>query len=75
MSEKWETVGNGKVGTNKATKGKMNNGTKASANGKKTEQKTYSMEDVLPASSVKNMYQAAFDPSPPSPKKDAKQSK
>ena len=53
----------------------MNNGTKASANGKKTEQKTYSMEDVLPASSVKNMYQAAFDPSPPSPKKDAKQSK
>jgi len=74
MSEKWETVGNGKVGTNKGSKGKMNNGTKASANGKKTEQKTYSMEDVLPASSVKNMYQAAFDPSPPSPKKDAKQS-
>ena len=74
MSEKWETVGNGKVNTNKGTKGKMN-GSKASANGKKTEQKTYSMEEVLPASSVKNMYQAAFDPSPTSPKKDAKQSK
>ena len=74
MSEKWETVGTGKVNTNKGSKGKMN-GTKAAANGKKTEQRTYSMEDVLPASSVKNMYQAAFDPSPPSPKKDAKQSK
>jgi len=72
MSEKWETVGNGKVNTNKGTKGKMN-GTKA-ANGKKSEQKTYSVEEVLPASSVKNMYKAAFDPSPPSPKKDAKPS-
>ena len=74
MSEKWETVGNGKVSSNKGNKGKMN-GAKA-ANGKKSEQKTtYAMEDVLPASSVKNMYQAAFDPSPPSPKKDAKQAK
>lgn len=73
MSEKWETVGNGKVNTNKGTKGKMN-GSKA-ANGKKSEQKTYSVEEVLPASSVKNMYKAAFDPSPPSPKKDAKPSK
>lgn len=75
MSEKWETVGNGKVSSNKGTKGKMNGSKAAAANVKKTEQKTYSMEEVLPASSVKNMYQAAFDPSPPSPKKDAKQSK
>ena len=46
MSEKWETVGNGKVSSNKGNKGKMN-GAKA-ANGKKSEQKTtYAMEDVM----------------------------
>jgi len=68
MSEKWETVGNGKAKQTGGSKSKAN-GTK---NSKKPEKPVYSMEDVLPASSVKNMYQAAFDPSPPSPKKDSK---
>ena len=40
MSEKWETVGNGKV--NNAAKGTKKTGAKV--NGKKTEQKTYTME-------------------------------
>ena len=40
MSEKWETVGNGKV--NNAAKGTKKPGAKV--NGKKTEQKTYTME-------------------------------
>jgi len=66
MSEKWETVGKSKTVPNK---GKVN-GTKLT---KKQEAKVYSMEDVLPASSVENMYQAAFKPAPPSPKKDKKE--
>lgn len=66
MSEKWETVGKTKPA---ASKGKAN-GTKVS---KKQEAKIYTMEDVLPASSVENMYQAAFNPTPASPKKDKKE--
>ena len=68
MSEKWETVGNGKAKQTGGSKSKAN-GTK---NSKKPEKPVYSVEDVLPASSVKNMYQAAFDPSP---KKDSKATK
>jgi len=67
MSDKWETVGKTKPA---AGKGKAN-GTKVS---KKQEAKIYTMEDVLPASSVENMYQAAFNPTPASPKKDKKDS-
>ena len=33
------------------------------------------MQEVLPANSVKNIYQAAFDPAPPSPKKETKPTK
>eukprot|EP00090_Calanus_glacialis_P038416 TRINITY_DN67042_c0_g1_i1.p1 TRINITY_DN67042_c0_g1~~TRINITY_DN67042_c0_g1_i1.p1 ORF type:complete len:657 (-),score=239.38 TRINITY_DN67042_c0_g1_i1:96-2066(-) len=66
MSEKWETVTKTKPA---ASKGKAN-GTKVS---KKQEPKIYTMEDVLPASSVENMYQAAFNPTPASPKKDKKE--
>lgn len=65
MSDKWETVKTSKQGGG----GKP----KAVANGKplskKQEAKIYTMEDVLPASSVENMYASAFDPTPPSPKK------
>jgi hypothetical protein len=68
MSEKWETVTKTKPA---ASKGKAN-GTKVS---KKQEAKIYTMEDVLPASSVENMYQAAFNPTPASPKKDKKETK
>merc|ERR1711970_866872 len=66
MSDKWETVGKAKptAGKSKA------NDTKALS--KKQEAKVYKMEDVLPASSVENMYQAAFNPAPASPKKDKK---
>jgi len=66
MSEKWETVGKSKPTTNKG----KNTVTKIS---KKQEAKVYTMEDVLPASSVENMYQAAFNPAPASPKKDKKE--
>ena len=69
MSEKWETVGKAKPA---AGKGKAN-GTKSLS--KKQEAKVYTMEDVLPASSVENMYQAAFNPTPASPKKDKKDAK
>ena len=70
MSEKWETVG--KVKSSAGGASKTNGGLK---NGKKNEPKiTYSMEDVLPASSVKNMYEG-FNSSPVSPKKDKKESK
>ena len=68
MSEKWETVGKSKPTTNKG----KNTVTKIS---KKQEAKVYTMEDVLPASSVENMYQAAFNPAPASPKKDKKEVK
>ena len=70
MSEKWETVGKAKSAGG-GSKTKMN----GAKNGKKPESKvTYSMEDVLPASSVQNMY-GAFNPSPASPKKEKKESK
>jgi len=68
MSEKWETVVSGK--TKPAASKAKANGTKVS---KKQEPKIYTMEDVLPASSVENMYQAAFNPTPASPKKDKKE--
>lgn len=69
MSEKWETVGKAKSAGG-GSKTKMN----GAKNGKKPESKvTYSMEDVLPASSVQNMY-GAFNPSPASPKKEKKES-
>merc|ERR1712123_176923 len=68
MSEKWETVVLGK--TKPAASKAKANGTKVS---KKQEPKIYTMEDVLPASSVENMYQAAFNPTPASPKKDKKE--
>jgi len=67
MSEKWETVGNGKAKPAANGKAKVN-GTK----NPKKEQKVYTMEEVLPASSVQNMYQAAFNASQASPKKDKK---
>jgi len=67
MSEKWETVGKTKP---TAGKGKTNGTTKAKS--KKNEPKVYTMEDVLPASSVENMYQTAFNPVPASPKKETK---
>jgi len=66
MSDKWETVGKAKPAAGKSKA----NGTKALS--KKQEAKVYKMEDVLPASSVENMYQAAFNPTPASPKKDKK---
>ena len=69
MSEKWETVGNvSKAKQNGSSKGSKVNGTK----GLKKDAKVYTMEEVLPAGSMKNMYQQAFDPSPPSPKKQDK---
>ena len=69
MSDKWETVGKAKPAASKSKA----NGTKALS--KKQEAKVYKMEDVLPASSVENMYQAAFNPTPASPKKDKKDAK
>ena len=68
MSEKWETVGNGKAKNVGNGKQKVN-GTKTL----KKDAKVYTMEEVLPASSVNNMYQSAFNP--PSPKKDKKDTK
>merc|ERR1712106_1043607 len=65
MSEKWETVVSGK--TKPAASKAKANGTKVS---KKQEPKIYTMEDVLPASSVENMYQAAFNPTPKKDKKE-----
>ena len=70
MSEKWETVGNGKAKPAANGKAKVN-GTK----NPKKEQKVYTMEEVLLASSVQNMYQAAFNASQASPKKDKKDTK
>jgi len=68
MSEKWETV---KTDNKRSGGAKNKNGV---ANGKplskKQEAKIYTMEDVLPASSVENMYSSAFNPTPPSPKKE-----
>eukprot|EP00092_Neocalanus_flemingeri_P036346 GFUD01039569.1.p1 GENE.GFUD01039569.1~~GFUD01039569.1.p1 ORF type:complete len:658 (+),score=187.25 GFUD01039569.1:206-2179(+) len=68
MSEKWETVGKTKPAAGKAKA----NGTSGKVS-KKQEPKIYTMEDVLPASSVENMYQAAFNPTPASPKNDKKE--
>ena len=74
MSDKWETVGSkAKTSAGGANNTKVN----GAKNGKKTESKVmYTMEDVLPASSVQNMYEA-FTPPPPaaSPKKGKKESK
>ena len=70
MSEKWETVGKAKSSASAANKTKMN----GAKNGKASEAKVYTMEEVLPASSVQNMY-GAFNPPPVSPKKDKKESK
>jgi len=68
MSEKWETV---KTESKRSGGAKNKNGV---ANGKplskKQEAKVYTMEDVLPASSVENMYASAFNPTPASPKKE-----
>ena len=71
MSEKWETVGTGKSTSKKSTTGsKTTNGIKPA----KKEKMVYTMEDVLPASSVVNSFASAFDPvpTPKSPKKEAK---
>jgi len=65
MSEKWETVQGKTAASRKATNGKPSGGLKVS---KKQEAKIYTMEDVLPAGSVENMYASAFDPKA-SPKK------
>jgi len=70
MSEKWETVGTGKTTSKKNT----NNNkalTNKPANAKK-EKMVYTMEDILPASSVVNSFASAFDPAPTpkSPKKE-----
>ena len=75
MSEKWETVskaqGQGARNKTHQTNGKAANG--GAANGKaKKEQKVYTVEDVLPAASVVNSFASAFDPTPKSPKKEAK---
>ena len=72
MSEKWETVGTGKTTSKKNT----NNNkamTNKPANAKK-EKMVYTMEDILPASSVVNSFSSAFDPvpTPKSPKKETK---
>ena len=72
MSEKWETVGTGKTTSKKNT----NNNkalTNKPANAKK-EKMVYTMEDILPASSVVNSFASAFDPvpTPKSPKKETK---
>lgn len=68
MSEKWETVSKANGGSKKsAAHVKIGNGTKAP----KKEPKVYTMEDVLPAASVDNMYASAFDPTPKSPKKES----
>jgi len=67
---KWETVGTGKSTSRKTTTGnKAANGTKPA----KKEKMVYTMEDVLPASSVVNSFASAFDPvpTPKSPKKEA----
>jgi len=74
MSEKWETVSKSNAGSKKSTT-KVGNGVSKVGNGVKAlkkDQKVYNMEDVLPASSVENMYANAFDPVvPKSPKKEA----
>ena len=71
MSEKWETVGTGKSTSRKATTGSKASSTKPAA---KKEKMVYTMEDILPASSVVNTFASAFDPvpTPKSPKKEAK---
>ena len=71
MSEKWETVGTGKSTSRKATTGSKASSTKPAA---KKEKMVYTMEDILPASSVVNSFASAFDPvpTPKSPKKEAK---
>jgi len=70
MSEKWETVGTGKSTSRKATTGSKASSTKPAA---KKEKMVYTMEDILPASSVVNTFASAFDPvpTPKSPKKEA----
>ena len=71
MSEKWETVGTGKSTSRKVTTGSKASSTKPAA---KKEKMVYTMEDILPASSVVNTFASAFDPvpTPKSPKKEAK---
>ena len=70
MSEKWETVGTGKSTSRKTTTGSRTATTKPA----KKEKMVYTMEDILPASSVVNSFASAFDPvpTPKSPKKEAK---
>jgi len=69
MSEKWETVGTGKSTSRKITTGSKTATTKPA----KKEKMVYTMEDILPASSVVNSFASAFDPvpTPKSPKKEA----
>jgi len=70
MSEKWETVGTGKSTSRKTTTGIKAATAKPNA---KKEKMVYTMEDILPASSVVNSFASAFDPvpTPKSPKKEA----
>ena len=73
MADKWETVGKAKPANGKA--GKVN-GVGGKVLSKKQEAKVYTMEDALPASSIENMYQAAFTPQTNgSPRKEKKESK
>jgi len=69
MSEKWETVGTGKSTSRKTTTGSK----AATSKPAKKEKMVYTMEDILPASSVVNSFASAFDPvpTPKSPKKEA----
>jgi len=69
MSEKWETVGTGKSTSRKTITGSKTATTKPT----KKEKMVYTMEDILPASSVVNSFASAFDPAPTpkSPKKEA----
>ena len=70
MSEKWETVGTGKSTSRKTTTGSK----AATSKPAKKEKMVYTMEDILPASSVVNSFASAFDPvpTPKSPKKEPK---
>jgi len=70
MSEKWETVSKANGGAKKSTNNLKNGNVTNKA--PKKEAKVYTVEDVLPASSVDNMYASAFGPQvPKSPKKES----
>jgi len=69
MSEKWETVGTGKSTSRKTTTGSKAATTKPA----KKEKMVYTMEDILPASSVVNSFASAFDPVPTPPKSPKKE--